>query len=172
MNKCRECGFDISSKPNNKFCNRSCAVSFNNKGVRRHGKAPKDCLMCKKKLDQSSRKYCSNKCQIEYQNEKYINRWIEGKNSGGSADKVSNFIKPYLIEKTNNTCSICNLSTWRGKPIPLILDHIDGNPTDHSVGNLRLVCGNCDMQLPTYKNKNKGNGRSYRRERYAEGKSY
>jgi len=38
--------------------------------------------------------------------------------------------------------------------------------------NLRLVCGNCDMLLPTYKSKNKGNGRHNRRKRYAEGKSY
>jgi hypothetical protein len=50
-----------------------------------------------------------------------------------------------------------------GQPIPLVVDHIDGNPTNHAITNFRLVCGNCDMQLPTYKAKNKGNGRKYRR---------
>lgn len=38
--------------------------------------------------------------------------------------------------------------------------------------NLRMICSNCDSQLPTYKSKNKGNGRHYRTKRYEEGKSY
>lgn len=56
--------------------------------------------------------------------------------------------------------------------MPLIVDHINGNPEDDRLENLRLVCGNCDMQLPTYKSRNLGNGRAWRRQRYAEGKSY
>ena len=39
------------------------------------------------------------------------------------------------------------------------------------ISNLRLVCPNCDSQLPTYKNRNKGNGRHSRRVRYSKGKS-
>jgi len=56
--------------------------------------------------------------------------------------------------------------------MPLVLDHVDGNSENNKLENFRLVCGNCDMQLPTYKNKNKGNGRHYRMKRYKEGKSY
>ena len=50
--------------------------------------------------------------------------------------------------------------------------HIDGNSDNNALVNLRLVCGNCDMQLPTYKSKNRGNGRHNRRKRYSEGKSF
>lgn len=59
-----------------------------------------------------------------------------------------------------------------GEKVPLVLDHIDGNSENNNEENLRYVCGNCDMQLPTYKAKNIGNGRYYRRERYKEGKSF
>ena len=52
------------------------------------------------------------------------------------------------------------------------MDHIDGNSDNNILSNLRLVCGNCDMQLPTYKSKNKGNGRYYRRLRYKNKKSF
>ena len=82
------------------------------------------------------------------------------------------FIKKFIINENGMICSICKLTEWMGQPIPLIMDHINGNSNDSSISNLRLVCGNCDMQLPTYKSKNKNSGRHYRRERYAEGKSF
>jgi hypothetical protein len=42
----------------------------------------------------------------------------------------------------------------------MILDHIDGDASNNSPTNFRLVCPNCDTQLPTYKAKNTGNGRA------------
>ena len=42
------------------------------------------------------------------------------------------------------------------------MDHIDGNSENNRLDNLRLICSNCDMQLPTYKAKNKGKGRKDR----------
>lgn len=65
--------------------------------------------------------------------------------------------KKYLAEKRGHQCEICKNTEWMGVPIPLILDHINGKPDNWKLNNVRLVCGNCDMQLPTYKSKNKGN---------------
>lgn len=62
-------------------------------------------------------------------------------------------LKNKLIEYV---CSCCGLGPeWLGKPMPLILDHINGKNNDNRLENLRFVCSNCDTQLPTYKSKNK-----------------
>ena len=68
-------------------------------------------------------------------------------------------IKTYLIETRGHRCEICGNSEWMGQPIPLVIDHINGRASDNRLENLRLVCGNCDMQLPTYKSKNKNSDR-------------
>jgi hypothetical protein len=51
-------------------------------------------------------------------------------------------------------CSECELTEWRGKPIPLDLDHINGVSHDHRLENLRLLCRNCHAQTPNFCGKN------------------
>ena len=58
------------------------------------------------------------------------------------------------------------------KKIVFELEHKDGNSENNQPENLCLICPNCHSQTDTYKNRNKGNGRFKRRQRYAEGKSY
>lgn len=54
-------------------------------------------------------------------------------------------------------CQCCGLGPeWMGKPMPLILDHINGINNDNRLENLRFVCSNCDSQLDTYKSRNIG----------------
>ncbi len=43
-----------------------------------------------------------------------------------------------------------------GKPIPLQIDHIDGNSDNNTEDNFRLLCPNCHAQTPTYSGKNAG----------------
>lgn len=53
-------------------------------------------------------------------------------------------------------CSICGMQPiWQGQPLILILDHINGCSNDDRLENLRWVCPNCNMQLPTTNGRNK-----------------
>ena len=53
-------------------------------------------------------------------------------------------------------CACCGLGEWNGQPIPLELDHVDGDRTNNEIGNLRLLCPNCHAQTDTYRGRNVG----------------
>ena len=62
--------------------------------------------------------------------------------------------------KIDHVCCVCGIGPeWQGKPMPLILDHINGVNNDNRLENLRFVCSNCDSQLDTYKARNIKNKR-------------
>ena len=80
--------------------------------------------------------------------------------------------KRYITERDGYKCKECGIFEWLGKRLSLVLEHIDGNPDNWSISNLRLLCPNCDSLTPTYKGRNLGNGRHNRRQRYRKWQSY
>ncbi|MFN2567662.1 MAG: HNH endonuclease signature motif containing protein [Gemmatimonadaceae bacterium] len=69
--------------------------------------------------------------------------------SGGSRG----YVKRRLIKAgiLRNECYECGQQpTWRGKPLVLVLDHINGVNDDYTPENLRLLCPNCNSQTPTF----------------------
>lgn len=94
--------------------------------------------------------------------------WNKGKTIGPKRpieDYLSNkySIQSFKLNKRlirekifEHQCSSCNLREWQGKPIPIELDHIDGNHSNNNLSNLRLLCPNCHAQTDNYRGKNIG----------------
>jgi Zn finger protein HypA/HybF involved in hydrogenase expression len=112
------------------------------------------CLNCQQRKTSlnSYGKYCSNKCQKEFEMYQKVSQGIASHRT----------LKRYFMTK-HGKCSECGIADWKNAPIVLELDHIDGNHKNNDLENLRLLCPNCHSQTPTYRAKNKGNGREYRR---------
>jgi hypothetical protein len=53
-------------------------------------------------------------------------------------------------------CTCCKLDTWMDQPVPLELDHVDGNHENNALGNLRLLCPTATSLTATFRGKNKG----------------
>lgn len=133
------------------------------------------CLNCgteSKISHQKTNKYCSTLCHKEHQYKQNIDNWLQGNDLGGNKYGTRVWVKRYILEQQEYKCLECGIIEHNSKPINLELDHIDGNPYNNKVDNLRCICPNCHSQSSSYKNKNKGSGRHYRRDRYANGESY
>ncbi|MEX0932440.1 MAG: HNH endonuclease signature motif containing protein [Parcubacteria group bacterium] len=126
----------------------------------------KICGSCNKVLGRHQYKYCSNKCQFEFQYKNYISNWKNG--LAISTKNISAHLKRYLMEKAGNKCMQCGWN--KTNPITeksaLEVDHIDGNSDNNKEDNLRLICPNCHSLTANYKNLNRGSGRKWRMERY------
>lgn len=191
---CKECSKPIDYKRRiNEFCSHSCSATFSNRGRvrdskaedfdlnlarRRRYKLDKDgsfvkscCLNCGMIIAESTgkikRKYCSLQCLQDYEfTLKFLDWYVLGKYFDNKS--LRNFLEVWQ----GYYCSECGISEWNGKYITLEVEHIDGNSSNSDKNNVCFLCPNCHSQTPTYKGKNRGNGRHSRRQRYREGKSY
>ena len=146
---CMHCGTEFrSTDKHSKYCSHSCRASATNTARERSRKIPTTpCVMCG--VMHTNRVYCSDKCQSDHIKVKYE-----------AGELLS---RPTLRKRVNASCCMsCGLSEWQGVPLPLELDHIDGNARNNNPSNLRMICPNCHSITPTWKSRNKGSGRKAR----------
>ena len=122
------------------------------------------CIHCNKESEirkyQQKNKYCSNKCQAEYQANLKLEKWLR---TGVIDAKISpTWLKRYILEKQGHSCDICKITEWNGKVIVFELEHKDGNSENNAEDNLCCLCPNCHSQTMSYKGRNMGNGRHLR----------
>lgn len=166
---CKSCSLPLNFESRrHDFCSQICNASFNHHDVR------SKCSCCDSPVNDNKARCCSLECDQTLKHNRRVEKWLSGEIEGGSEYGVTTFVRRYLFEKHNSRCAKCGWGETNPKSgkIPLQVDHIDGNSSNNEESNLTLLCPNCHSLTPTFGALNRGNGRAYRRQRYAEGKSY
>src|ERR1700738_959915 len=154
---CGNCNNELTKKNQAKYCSRSC-VGQANKNVPPPPSLPEaertfQCIGCQKKvvLDRNAKrsKYCSLQCQHDTRKLYNYNNALKGVEYPSDRSAKSS-----LLYVRGRQCEICSTTEWCGKPIDLVLDHIDGNSDNRHLANYRLICNNCDAQTDTFKARN------------------
>ena len=183
---CPECLSEFVDKKGRmpkRFCCLSCANKHKGKQQKLMSQTayninPRLCKMCnviipwKQNGTHKWTSFCSQSCNATYNNYIFIkkgnlkgamfNRGIEETLERFERGEIfrSITIRKILIRLNGHACSRCNRTEWMGQPIPLELDHKDGNSKNNMPVNLRLLCATCHAQMPTSRGQNRGKGRT------------
>lgn len=181
---CGHCSAPFSKKRNSgtTYCSSSC--SSQSYWVLQHKQHPTALPLrsCPCGVEFSTKdlrqKYCSRSCGNKHSPTRsrrdrypwFIQMWLNGDEvrATNANGQINRHIRRYLFEKFESKCCEC---AWEKKHpitgrVPLTVDHIDGNWSNNTENNLRLLCPSCHSLTPTYGNLNKGHGRP-RRPAYA-----
>tara|TARA_R110000796_G_scaffold47751_5_gene114637 strand:+ start:22425 stop:22832 length:408 start_codon:yes stop_codon:yes gene_type:complete len=134
--------------------------------MRTREKLEKNCLHCQAAIPNRNI-YCNNDCQWEYrktERHKIIETLGVGALSSVKEEASQReVLKKYLTHKYGTACMECG---WDKKneytqKVPTQLDHIDGNPHNQSLDNVRILCPNCHSLTEYFGARGKGRKQRY-----------
>ncbi len=79
--------------------------------------------------------------------------WNKENYKGLDVVKSKTGIRSNLLQERGHQCESCKLKEWMGSPIPLEVEHVDGDRYNNSGDNLKILCPNCHAQTPTWRRK-------------------
>ena len=131
--------------------------------MRNREKKEKKCLNCNNDIPNRNT-YCNNKCQLEYQRKNIYKSLEEGDLSKYTrCDSIHEISKKYLINKHGEKCMVCGWgerNVYTGL-VPIQINHIDGNPHNHDLFNVELLCPNCHSLTEYFGSRGKGRNERY-----------
>lgn len=126
---------------NDKFCSIACGNIAVPRRERTRARAT--CTQCGKEYALRTLK-ATGVCGICTRSFEYFLSTLAKNTRRASAKKLIKF------GLKSHKCEVCLRSTWNDQPIPIELDHIDGDSSNNELNNLRILCPNCHAQTPTY----------------------
>ena len=140
------------------------------KYVKKRASSKWNCLQCGTELTTDKRHnkfFCSNECCARYRHIQSYKYYLKHQDEYCRANYTPKAFYDIFLEEQHHKCALCpQTDMHNGKRLRFVIDHIDGDASNNHRNNLRLVCPNCDSQLPTFKSKNKNSKRrNYFREK-------
>lgn len=163
MKICEECSKEFEAVQKvRRYCSRSCSATANNRGRRRHGEQPRECIRCTGPVVSKIKgEYCTTACRQAHE----IELWIDGKLDGCWKYSHAGYVRRYLEDRSGGVCEMPDCDEQRvradGSSI-LQVDHIDGNWRNNTVANVRLICPSCHALTETWGAANMGKGRTWK----------
>lgn len=182
---CKECGKTIPKNFKDiKFCSRSCAATFNNKGVSRNTlgkggftegvptgrgnngggrvKILNHCRRCSREISITN-VYCSRKCSAMYRKESNVASWLADDTIHNGKSVLPKHVRDYLLAEAGYRCTVSScgwgeVNQFTGR-VPLEVDHVDGDAHNNSKDNLRVVCPQCHALSPFHRALNRKSSR-------------
>lgn len=145
MKSCPEC--DMLHSKRGKFCSQSCASKYWHASLSIDER--KSWL---EKVENSSAYTTFTENLTQRRTRLFELDWLSMITESGV---TSPLVKQRLLNEQDRVCLICGIFDWNGNSLTLHLDHIDGNHSNWSRGNLRMICPNCHSQTSTYGGRNK-----------------